>query len=111
MANQLTMQVLKGLAAELNSLELEGTDASGTPGAATINKIAGKVAIAAGASSVVVTCDKVTAASLVFAVLQFQDATLTFLRGVVPGAGSFTINGNANATAATKVAFIVINLW
>lgn len=85
------------------------TDASGTPGAATINKPTGKVAIAIGASSVVVTNSLVTTASTVVAVLQFVDATATQILSVVPSAGSFTIRANANATAATKVAFVVIN--
>ncbi len=85
------------------------TDASGTPGNATINKASGKVAIAIGASTVTVTNSLVTAASIVTATLQTADATLTFIKSVVPGAGSFVITGNANATAATKVAFTVQN--
>lgn len=85
------------------------TDSSGTPGAATINKPSGKVAIAIGASSVVVTNSLVTSASSVFAEIQFADATATTILRVVPTAGSFTITVNANATAATKVAFFVVN--
>lgn len=92
-----------------NGSRLTYTDASGTPGAATINKPMGKVAIAAGAASVVVTNSLVTADSHVEAVLQFGDATLTQILRVVPGAGSFTVTGNANATAATKVSFKVTN--
>ncbi len=67
------------------------------------------MSIAIGAPSVVVTNSLVTATSIVTAALQFVDATLTEVLSVVPGAGSFTINGNANATAATKVAFTVTN--
>jgi hypothetical protein len=93
----------------LGNFKLDTVDASGTPGAATINEPSGKVAIAAGASSVVVTNNLVTASSIIIPVLQVADATLTQILRVVPGAGSFTITGNANATAATKVAFIVIN--
>lgn len=85
------------------------TDASGTPGNVVMNKPAGKVAIPVGASSVVVTNNLVTADSIVTAVLQAQDATLTQILRVVPGAGTFTIVGNANATAAVKVAFKVQN--
>lgn len=91
------------------SLQVETQDASGTPGNVTINKPSGKVAVAMGASSVVVTNNYVTAASSVFAVLQFVDATATQILSVVPGAGSFTIRVNANATLATKIAFLVIN--
>jgi hypothetical protein len=85
------------------------TDASGTPGNATIHKASGKVAIAAGQGVVVVTNSLVTAASIVMATIQTADATLTFLKSVVPGAGTFTVTGNANATAATTVAFTVQN--
>jgi len=85
------------------------TDASGTPGNATINKASGKVAIATGQAAVTVTNSLVTAASIVTATIQTADATLTFLKSVVPGAGAFTITGNANATAATTVAFTVQN--
>jgi hypothetical protein len=91
------------------AITADTTDSSGTPGAATINKPSGKVAIAIGASSVTVTNSLVTAASTVIATLQFIDATLTQILSVVPGSGSFVITGNANATAATKVAFVVIN--
>lgn len=85
------------------------TDSSGTPGAATINKPSGQVAIAAGASQVVVTNSLVATTSVVYAVVQQTDATLLRVDRVVPAAGSFTIIGNANATAATKVGFVVFN--
>lgn len=105
----LRAQTFSGGISVTGALSLDATDASGTPGAATINKPAGKVAIAIGASSVVVTNSLVTSASIVLAVLQFADATANTIRSVVPGTGSFTINVNAAATAATKVAFVVIN--
>lgn len=90
-------------------LTFDATDASGTPGAATINKPSGQVAIAAGASSVVVTNSLVTATSVVWAVVQATDATLLRVDRVVPAAGSFTVIGNANATGNTKVGFVVFN--
>ena len=86
-------------------------DSSGTPGAATINRAAGKSAIALGASSVVITNSLVTATSLIFVTPQgatAADATLTSWR-VNPGAGSFTVTGNANATAAWPFSWMVIN--
>lgn len=92
-----------------SGITLSATNASGTPGAATINKPEGQVAIAAGAASVVVTNSLVAATSVVLCSLQTVDGTLTTLLTVVPGAGSFTIAGNANATAATKVGFVVFN--
>lgn len=82
---------------------------SGIAGAVTINKPAGSVNIALGAASVVVTNSLVTANSVVLVQLAFNDATLTSIKCVVSAAGSFTITGNANATAQTKVNFLVIN--
>jgi hypothetical protein len=91
------------------SQDFDHTDSSSTPGNVTINKPAGKFAVAIGAASVTVTNSLVTAASMVFCEIQFADATHTTKLRVVPGVGSFVYTGNANATAATKVAFIVIN--
>lgn len=86
------------------------TDSSATPGNVTNNSPRGRVAIAAAASAVVVTNSTVTAQSTVIAVInQAADATLTQLLRVQTGAGSFTITGNANATATTVIDFVVIN--
>ena len=82
---------------------------SGTPGNAVINRPSGQVAVAIGAAAVTVTNDLVTATSVVICTLQFIDATFTQILSVVPGPGSFVITGNATATAATKIGFIVIN--
>ena len=101
--------ISEGGASLSGNIQFAGLDASGTPGAATINKASGTVAIAIGQASVTVTNSLVTANSRVFATLQFVDATLTTILTVVPGSGSFVITGNANATAATKVAFFVAN--
>jgi hypothetical protein len=75
----------------------------------TINKPAGQVSVAIGASTVTVTNSLVTATSIVLCQLQFADATFTTILTVVPGTGSFVITGNATATALTKIGFIVIN--
>jgi hypothetical protein len=85
-----------------SGLKAYSTDNTGTPGAATINKPAGRVAIAATASSVTVTNSLVSATSIVLATLQTTDGTLTSIKSVVPGAGSFVITGNAAATAAVN---------
>ena len=85
-------------------------DASGTPGAATINAVRGRVAIAVGAASVVVTNNLVTATSTVLASLETVNGALTTLLLVTPGAGTITITGNAAATStAPKVSFVVFN--
>ena len=83
----------------------ETTDATGSPGAAAQNTLSGRVAIAPGASSVVVTNSKITSTSKVFAQLQTIDGTLTTIKAVVPASGSFTITCNANATGAVNVAW------
>ena len=80
-------------------------DSSGTPGAATQKTTRGRAAIAVGASSVVITNPLVTPTSTVLAVISqaAADATLTQILRVSCGAGTITITGNANATAATQV--------
>lgn len=86
------------------------TDSSATPGNATINTSSGRAAFAAAASTVVVTSSLVTVASKVFVQLEgAADATLTSVLGVTLAAGSFTVTGNATATATKKFSFIVIN--
>lgn len=80
-------------------IDQSGTDSTGTPGNATINKPTGKSAIALGAASVVVTNSLVTAASRVLITPHARDATCKELIAV-PAAGSFTVSGTANATAA-----------
>lgn len=86
-------------------------DTSGTPGNATVNSARGRVAIAAGAGSVVITNSYVNANSVVLAVIDqaAADGTLLYIARVAPAAGSFTIYGNANATAAVAVRFVVLN--
>lgn len=81
---------------------------TGTVGAVTINKAAGRVNIAAAGTSVVVTNSLVTAASKVFVVISTADATAV-LKNVVPAAGSFTITLNAATTAQTSLDFFVVN--
>lgn len=79
-------------------------DSTGSPGNVTQNDaFLGRVAIAAAAASVTVTNNRVTATSVIVPVLQSVDATLTQILTVVPAAGSFTITGNAAATAACNV--------
>lgn len=89
-------------------LSFDATDSSGSPGAATINKPSGQVAVDSGASSVVVTNSLVSTTSVVWAVLQDDTDALT-VRSVVPASGSFTINLSGTTTAARKVGFIVFN--
>jgi len=98
-----------GTLQRIDNLSSIGTDASSTPGNATINNLCGRAAFAIGASAVTVTNSKVSATSIVFCVLQASDTTLTQILRVVPAAGSFVVTGNANATAATAFSFFVVN--
>lgn len=83
-----------------------------TTGAVTTTATSGRVAIAAGASSVVVTNPNVDANSKVFAVINqaAADGTLLRVERVVPAAGQFTIFGTANATATTSIDWILLSV-
>lgn len=91
------------------SLRPDSTDASGTPGDATINKPSGLVAIGTGDDSITVTNSLVSATCRILVWFQqaAPDATLTAI-SVNPGSGSFTITGNDTATADTVVGFLVL---
>ena len=82
--------------------------AAGTTGAQTINRPSGTVNFGIGATSLVVTNSLCTTSSIILPVVRTNDATAT-IKNVVPGAGSFTINLNAAATAETSVGFFIIN--
>lgn len=80
-----------------------------TTGAVTTTMMQGRVAIAAAASSVVVTNPSVTAESKVFAVVAqaAADGTLLRVERILCAAGSFTIFGTANATATTSIDWVI----
>lgn len=82
--------------------------AAGTTGAQTINKTVGSVNFAAGATSLVVTNNRVTTASVIVATVATNDSTMNSVTAVA-ASGSFTITANVAATAETRVNFIVIN--
>ena len=82
--------------------------AGGTTGDQTINKPSGSVNFAAAATSLTVTNSLVTTSSIITCVVMTNDST-AYIKNVVPGSGSFTINLGAAATAETKVGFIVYN--
>ena len=81
-----------------------------TTGAVRSEQMSGTVAIAAGASSLVVTNPYVDASTVVEAFVSqaTADTTLTSVLRVVSAAGSFTIFGNANATATTLVKWAIV---
>lgn len=82
-----------------------------TTGAVTVNGTSGTVAIAAGASSVVVTSSYIDASSKVWACVAqaAADGTLLRIERVVAAAGSVTFFGTANATATTVVDWCLLN--
>ena len=92
-----------------SDLQATFTNSSSTPGNVTNNSPRGKAAFAAAGTSVVVTSSLVTATSTVLTQLETGDATLTEILRVTPAAGSFTVTGNAAATAATTFSFLVVN--
>ena len=89
-----------------------GTTSAGpvTTGAVSTTMPAGRVAIAAGSSSVVVTNPNVTTESKIFAVVAqaAADGTLLRVERIVPANGSFTIYGTANATATTTIDWAIL---
>jgi hypothetical protein len=94
---------------EINKIMVPQTiTAGGVTGNQTIHKVSGTVNFAAAATSLVVTNNRVTANSIVLAVIRTNDATMTSVQ-VVPTSGSFTIYANAAATAETSVGFFVLN--
>jgi hypothetical protein len=92
-----------------DSLVLGKTITAGaTTGAQTINKASGSVNFAAAATSLVVTNSLVTANSVIICTVGTNDTTLKSVAAVA-AAGSFTMHGNAAATAETRVNFLVTN--
>lgn len=91
-----------------SNFQANRTDISGTPGNGTVNNPRGRAAFAAAGTTVVVTNSLVTATSTVLVQLGGSDVTLTTVR-VTPAAGSFTVTGNAAATATTPFDFFVVN--
>lgn len=96
-------------AVKTSNLSATYTDSSGTPGNVTINTPRGRAAFAIAGTKVVVTNSLVSATSSIHLQMIGADVTLTNLLRVVPAAGSFTVTGNAGATAATSFDFLVIN--
>jgi hypothetical protein len=96
----------------LGSVASTAASAAPSTGAVTANLTSGRVAIAAGSSSVVVTNNLVDVNSKIFAVINqaTADGTLLRVERIVPAAGSFTIYGTANATATTVIDWVLFQL-
>lgn len=87
-----------------------GAAANITTGAKTYNGTQGRVAVAAGSSSVVVTNALVDANTKIWACVAqaAADGTLLRVERIVAAAGSFTIYGTANATATTFIDWAIL---
>lgn len=107
--NGTTVGATTRAAVSATTLAATATDSTGTPGNVTNNSANGRAAFAAAANSVVVTNSSVAATDTVqVTLLGAADATLLYVTGVTVGAGSFTVTGNAAATAAKGFMFTVI---
>lgn len=93
------------------SLQSVLVDGTGTPGNVTQNTGRGRVALAAAASTIVVTNSQVAANSTIIATLRSVDGAATDIITVLPAAGSFTItmNGATTGTACTIDYLVVQN--
>jgi hypothetical protein len=80
-----------------------------TVGAVTINKVSGMVNAAAGATTLVLTNNKVTTASHVFVQVATNDANKTHAYAAVPAAGSVTICLDPAPAAQIAISFVVFN--
>lgn len=97
-------------AVKTSNLQATYTDSSGTPGNVTNNSPRGRVALAAGASTIVVTNSLVAATSMVVAMVRAVDGAATDIVTVLTAAGSFTITMNAATTGtACQLDFFVVN--
>lgn len=105
----ITLPAVEEAALIAQGLATASTVASTTTGNVTANVPFGIAAIAAGASSVVITNNLVNANSYVTAVVAqaAADGTLLRVERILCAAGSFTIYGTANATATTLIAWKV----
>ena len=107
--NTTTIGVTTPAIVKASDYQAATTDISGTAGNGTASTVRGRAAFAAAANSVVITSTLVTATSSIFVQLRTADVTLTKITSVVAGAGSFTVTGDAVATAITSFDFHVIN--
>lgn len=94
---------------QFTDVRITATDSTGTPGNVTNNSGNGRAAFAAAGTTVVVTNSLCSVNDSVHVtLLGAADATLTNIVGVTVAAGSFTVRGNAAATATKGFMFTII---
>lgn len=109
-ANRVEVNDTAGTITFVGNFTLDRTiTAIGTTGNQTINKHAGTINVAAAAGAVTLTDSFINANSLIWPSVRTADATCTFVKSIVAGAGSAVITMNANCTAATSIGFWVTN--
>jgi hypothetical protein len=102
---------VSGVLKVVNGLKLALVDTTLTPVAAvTINHAAGRIQIAAGQTVVTVTNTLAAVGDIVIGVVETWDATLIRVKAIA-GAGTITVTGNAAATAATNISFVLIKTY
>lgn len=95
-----------------NGLRMGAIDFTGVPATSyTINLPLGKVVINGNQKQVTITNNLVFNTSLIFTQLLTLDATLISCLVPSHGNGSFIIQGNAIATTAVLVMFMVVNVY
>jgi hypothetical protein len=87
-------------------LVFASTDGSGTPGTVTIDKPTGKAAFAAAGTTVVITSNQVTTATIPMIQMLSVDATCTHASAVAT-AGTLTVTANAACTGITPFGFVL----
>lgn len=81
----------------------------GTTGNRTINSLSGTIVVAAGSPTVALTNNNIGAGTQVHAVILTNDATFNAIDSIVIAGSVATIRGPANATAATKIGWFLVN--
>lgn len=104
--NNVTVGATTRTTGAFTALAITGTDSSGTPGNVTNTSGSGRAAIAAGATTVVVTSSAVGAGDHVF--IQPRAIGTPAMWSVVTAAGSFTVTVNVAAGATWPFDFVVI---
>lgn len=104
--------VEKAVVRKSGRIDQLGTDSSGTPGAAIINKPTGKSAIAASSTTVVITNSLVTANSRITITPMENSTNNAEFRQfkVTPAAGNFTVTLNSAVTVAWPFAWDVATI-
>jgi hypothetical protein len=90
-------------------LIVPAASSAGSPGNATINKPAGRSAIAAGNNTMTLTNSYINSSSMIFVVMEGSDATAKSIYAGSPGSGVVNISLDANCTSNVIFHWWVLN--